>query len=71
MWLENHSGLTLVVLEIGCGDAIPKLRNISERVVSNSNRAMVRINPEKAQLENPGIIHLRLGAEDALTKLLR
>lgn len=70
LWFENYPGINLVVLEIGSGGAIPKLRNWSERLSENSGRTVIRINPEEGEAETKNIISVKLSAKEALAKLL-
>lgn len=71
LWLENYPGVNLVVLEIGAGEGVPKLRKWSERIAQNSNRTVIRINPEPDTYRSEGIINIRMGAKDALSSLLK
>lgn len=62
----------MIIFEIGCGTAVPTIRNICEGIYyQNKNSVLVRINPDEesdkyAQRDSNRFIHLKMGALDAL-----
>ena len=64
-FVTDHRDVTLVVIEMGAGTAIPTIRYTSERVGSRPGATVIRINPREAQISPP---HLSLpcGALDGV-----
>jgi NAD-dependent SIR2 family protein deacetylase len=64
-WLAQAKGLQLVVVELGAGKAIPAIRALGEDVVARGLGALVRINPDASEADEPAI-PIRMGALEAL-----
>eukprot|EP00997_Jenningsia_sp_PLL12_P005469 NODE_2139_length_979_cov_22.758065_g1754_i0.p1 GENE.NODE_2139_length_979_cov_22.758065_g1754_i0~~NODE_2139_length_979_cov_22.758065_g1754_i0.p1 ORF type:complete len:206 (-),score=48.81 NODE_2139_length_979_cov_22.758065_g1754_i0:54-671(-) len=74
--------LSLVVLDMGSGTRLPRVRTETEAVLRDVNRRsgpdasprclLVRINTEEPQADDPklsGVVSLRMGAEEALKRI--
>jgi hypothetical protein len=68
--VENRSklGEKLGILEIGCGTAVPAIRNLCERLYFNDkNSVLIRINPDEEPnkgsfMDKDRYFHVQLGA---------
>ena len=61
--------IKLVVIEIGCGESVPKIRKISEELVDLKKKAtLVRINPKDWNIPEEHVL-LPLGGLEAITKI--
>ena len=67
-WLTQARGLKLVVVEIGAGKVVSKIRAFGEDVVARGLGSLVRINPEATEADEPAI-PVRMGALEALTAI--
>ena len=69
-WARDVLGrdLSLVVVEMGAGSAVPTVRMLGNRAAQSWGATLVRINPREPQGPS-GCISLPLGAEAALTAL--
>ncbi len=65
LFIDQHRGHPLVVLEMGAGTAIPTIRFASERLGSRPGATVVRINPREPQISRPHI-SLPCGALEGL-----
>jgi NAD-dependent SIR2 family protein deacetylase len=54
-FMKNNSARNIVVIEMGAGNAIPTIRNISERIGRNKQAAVIRINPREPNIRAPHI----------------
>ena len=68
-WLSERSEARLVVLEVGAGTAIPTVRNRSESFAARGC-PLIRVNLTEPETPSRQGLELRLGAVDALTRLL-
>ena len=64
-WLTQARGLKLVVVEIGAGKVVSKIRAFGEDVVARGLGSLARINPEATEADEPAI-PIRMGALEAL-----
>jgi NAD-dependent SIR2 family protein deacetylase len=55
LFLDQHRDDRLTVIEMGAGSAIPTIRNLSERLGSQNQAKVVRINPREPQIGRPHI----------------
>lgn len=62
-WLD--SATAPVVVEIGAGRAVPTVRNFTKRMQQRGS-PLIRINLHEANIHNPNVIELALGAREAL-----
>lgn len=67
-WLREASAGNLVVVEIGAGEAVPTIRNLSERLARNASTTLVRINPRDTRAPGNSIV-LQAGGLEATTAL--
>lgn len=69
-WLEELSRCCarLVVIELGAGNAIPTVRNTSERIARRFNGTLVRINPREHDVPS-GQIGLPFGAAEGIRRI--
>jgi len=66
--LENKK---LVIIEIGAGEAVPTVRNLSESIALNRyNTTLIRINPRDFEIPD-GHISLPLGGLEAISKIFK
>ncbi len=63
-WLKTTKGLSLAIVEIGAGTAVPSVRYECESAFGS----LIRINPRDSQVPDNGI-SLRMGGLDALEAL--
>jgi NAD-dependent SIR2 family protein deacetylase len=64
-WLSSVVGARLVIVELGAGTAVPTVRMTSERLASQRDSMLVRINPREPQVPH-GQIGLEANALEAL-----
>lgn len=64
-WRRALGELNLVVVELGAGTDVATVRRHAERA-SAGNGALIRINPEAAEVPDPRGVALRMGAAEAL-----
>jgi len=55
LFLDQHRGTRITVLEMGAGSAIPTIRHMSETLASRFDATLVRINPREFQVSPPHI----------------
>jgi len=48
--LVDHKNKKLLILELGAGTAIPTLRNMGDKLVSEHNAKLIRINPYEFEI---------------------
>jgi len=65
LFLDQHRGRKLAVVEMGAGSAIPTIRYTSERLGSRQGTTVIRINPREADIRPPHL-SLACGALDGL-----
>jgi NAD-dependent SIR2 family protein deacetylase len=68
-WLDKISSkqLSLAIIEIGAGTAVPTVRNLSENLSKRFQTPLIRINPRESFGAN---IAIELGAKEALEKII-
>ncbi|WNV91783.1 Sir2 family NAD-dependent protein deacetylase [Umezawaea sp. Da 62-37] len=69
-WRRGLRDRSLVVVEIGAGNAVPTVRRQAE-LASAASGALIRINPRESDVRHGRGIALAMGAEEALTELAR
>lgn len=66
--------LPVVLLEIGVGQRLPRIRRVFGDLRSNGNNnthvTHIRINPDEREPDEPGVIRVRANAVDALSTML-
>ncbi len=69
-WLKEQTtnNLSIVVLEIGAGIAVPSIRYLSEQIIDNYHATLIRINPRDTKVTY-GELNIGLGALEALSKI--
>jgi NAD-dependent SIR2 family protein deacetylase len=67
-WLYHAAGLRVAILEIGAGDAIPRVRDTAAAVATLLDADLIRINPV-GHFSRPNIITIPLGVLEA-TRLI-
>jgi NAD-dependent SIR2 family protein deacetylase len=60
---KNHP---LAVVEIGAGEAVPTVRNLSERLAREYEALLIRINPRDYQIPDKTHVSLSLGGAEAV-----
>lgn len=67
-WLQEVSGrrLHIAIVEIGAGNAVSTVRNLSEQVARTHNAILIRINPRDYKVPREQDISLSLGAAEAI-----
>jgi len=68
LFLEQHRGHALTVIEMGAGTAIPTIRHMSEALGSRHAARVIRINPREPQIRAPHV-SLPCGALEGLTAI--
>ncbi len=70
-WLDNlkMKNSRIAVLEFGAGTSIPTVRRFSETIVYTHNASLIRVNPRDFEVPSSHV-SLRIGAKDAINKLL-
>lgn len=67
-WLATVRGRRVVIVEVGAGLAIPKIRRLGEELVAEGAATLVRINPDASERDD-GAIPIRMGALEALRQI--
>ncbi len=67
-WLQTLGGQKLAVVECGAGTAVPTVRWQCEKITSELDATLIRINPREAH-GPPGTISLAMGAQEALERI--
>lgn len=67
-WLQEVSvqRLPVAIVEIGAGNAVATVRNLSAQVATNHNATLIRINPRDYSVPHERHISLPLGAAEAI-----
>lgn len=65
-----------VVIELGCGTAVPTIRNMCERAYyNNKDSVLIRINPDEDSahkwMDKERYVHVKMGALEALEEIKR
>jgi NAD-dependent SIR2 family protein deacetylase len=68
MFIGDNRNKKIAVIEMGAGTAIPSIRYTSERIGSNYDAIVIRINPREPQIAKPHI-SIRKGALEALKEI--
>ncbi|PLX78835.1 MAG: NAD-dependent deacetylase [Desulfuromonas sp.] len=55
LFLDQHQGGRIAVIEMGAGTSIPTIRYLSERVGGRNGTRVIRINPREAHIASPHI----------------
>lgn len=63
-WLNQFGNRNLLTIEIGAGTAVPTVRHQCERITSQFESELVRINPRESQ--GPGVIAVGMGGMQAI-----
>lgn len=71
-WLTNLAmqRMNLAVVEIGAGEAVPTVRNLSESIIRTHDATLIRINPRDYRVPSERHIALPLGAMEAIRAIL-
>ena len=71
-WLRevSRSGLHIAIIEIGAGNAVSTVRNLSEHLASTHNATLIRINPRDYRVPRKQDISLPLGAAEAINSIV-
>jgi NAD-dependent SIR2 family protein deacetylase len=67
-WLDTLTRKKIVIIEIGAGNFVPSIRNLSEQIVYSSKAKLIRINPRDFYVPQ-GQISINTGALEALEKI--
>jgi len=72
IWLNKikNQNLKLVIVEIGAGKAVPTVRLTSERIASQLNATLIRINPRDYEVPSVKHISIPLGSLEAIKKII-
>lgn len=72
-WLRHiaRSDMHLVIVEIGAGEAVPTVRNLSESVARIHDATLIRINPRDYRVPHEKHISISLGALEAIRGILK
>ena len=62
--------MPVAVVEIGAGNAVSTVRNLSEQVARNHNATLIRINPRDYAVPHERHISLPLSAAEAIGALV-
>lgn len=65
----NESNSKIAVIEIGAGEALPRIRVFGQRLVDRNNATLIRINPDKTRDIEDSAIEIHMKALDALRTL--
>lgn len=71
IWLNRvkNENLKLVIVEIGAGTAVPTVRWTSEKIASQLNATLIRINPRDYEVPSSRHISISLGGLEAIKKI--
>ena len=72
--LEQSASTRLVVIEIGCGTAVPTVREEAEEYLKGfpEQCSLIRINPTTVpedRFKGRGLIHIKMGALEAIKRI--
>ena len=67
-WLASVRGRRVVILELGAGKAIPSIRRLGEDLATRDVAALVRINPDATDADEPAV-PVRMTALEALRRI--
>ena len=68
LWQQTTRGLSLAIVELGAGTAIPTVRYFSERAVNRFKGKLIRINVRDPEVPD-GYVGLPLGALEGLHRI--
>jgi NAD-dependent SIR2 family protein deacetylase len=71
-WLRHLASerMHLAIIEMGAGEAVPTVRNLSESLAHQLHADFIRINPRDHVVPHPGHIALPLGAAEGISGIL-